>query len=117
MLHFIDEPIEVKFLEPPLYSKSPPCPDAFLWNGIWFEVRREISSWADFARHGRMGRNMQPAHAVRASKRGSWGVGRFFFRVETTENREFDIYFDRAPKDADDRMGSWFLLGERNISD
>jgi len=25
----------------------------------------------------------------------------------------FDLYYDRAPKDADNRMGGWFLKGER----
>jgi len=56
---------------------------------------------------------MQPAHAQTASLRGSWGVGRFHFRVETECGRIFDLYYDRAPRDAFDREGAWFLLGER----
>lgn len=113
MLQFIDQPIEVRFDTPPLYAKSPPCPQAFFWLEKWFVINREVSAWSDFERHGRMGRNMQPAHAARASKAGSWGVGRYYYRVETDEGRVFDLYFDRAPRDVDDRKGNWFLLGER----
>jgi hypothetical protein len=55
---------------------------------------------------------MQPQHAAVASKRGSWGVGTFYFRISTTQKRFFDIFYDRAPKDADDRKGSWYLYRE-----
>jgi len=116
MLQFIDQVIEVRFDEPPLFTKIPPCPQAFLWEERWYSIIREVSAWTDFKRHGRMGRNMQPAHAARAATTGSWGVGRFYFRVETDEGRVFDIYFDRAPNDVDDHDGKWFLLGERIAS-
>jgi hypothetical protein len=59
-----------------------------------------------------MARNMQPQHAEAASQHGSWGVGRFFFTVETTSGRYFRIYYDRAPKDAFDREGQWILMAE-----
>lgn len=77
------------------------------------QIVKEVSAWTDFERRGRMKRNMQPAHAVRASGHGSWGVGRFYFRVKTADNRVFDIYYDRAPRDADDQLGQWILLAER----
>ncbi len=59
-----------------------------------------------------MAQNMQPQHARRAEKLGSWGVGRFYFEIQTIQNRFFRIYYDRAPEDASDRHGHWFLLAE-----
>ena len=57
-----------------------------------------------------MARNMRPAHAAVAAERGSLGVGRFYFRVDT--GQVFDLYYDRAIKDVDDRLGHWFLYRE-----
>jgi hypothetical protein len=59
-----------------------------------------------------MADNMQPAHAAHAQLRGSWGVGRYAFTVRTAGGRVFEIYYDRAPRDADDRTGNWFLRTE-----
>jgi len=56
-----------------------------------------------------MTHNMRPANMAKALRRGSWGVGRFYFRVVVENDQIFDIYYDRAPKDALDRGGSWFL--------
>lgn len=110
---FIDQVISVFYHQPPLLEKKPACPDAFTWQDLTFQVVRMLAEWTDFQRRGRMARNMQPTHAATASSRGSWGVGRYFFRVETDSGRIFDIYYDRAPKDSSDRKGSWFVLGER----
>ncbi len=55
---------------------------------------------------------MRPTHAASAEKKGSWGVGLDFFLVETDENRLFLIYFDRSPKNLDNRKGSWFVERE-----
>jgi hypothetical protein len=55
---------------------------------------------------------MRPAHAAAASARGSWGVGRFFFRVQTNVGRVFDLYYDRAPKGTNQRKGQWVLYRE-----
>ena len=110
---FIGENVEVFFITEPAYKKTPPCPDGFIWRGESFKVVRLIEAWSSFERKGRMARNMQPQHASRATKKGSWGVGRFSFQVETTGCRVFDLYYDRAPKDADDRQGKWVLFCER----
>ncbi len=112
-IHFIDEPIEVIFDQPPLLEKKPPCPDGFVWNGQTFRVASMQSEWFDNERRGRMAKNMRPEHASRASVRGSWGVGRLFFRVQVEGGRVFDLYYDKAPLDADRRKGNWFLLLER----
>jgi hypothetical protein len=59
-----------------------------------------------------MARNMTPEHAATAERRGSWGVGRFYFRVKTEAGNIFDLYYDRSPKNVDDRKGGWYLFRE-----
>jgi hypothetical protein len=65
---------------------------------------------------------MRPAHAAVASSRGSLNVGRFYFRVRVVlsssstagqpESQVFDIYYDRAMKNIDNRKGQWFIYRE-----
>jgi hypothetical protein len=109
---FVGEPIEVTFDQSPLVAKKPGCPDGFHWREQFFRVRQMLGEWQDYRRRGRMARNMSPPHAATAARRGSWGVGRFYFRVLTDADRVFDLYYDRAPKDAADRAGCWFLFRE-----
>ena len=112
---FIDEPIQVEFNAPPTREKTPPCPQRFSWRGQEYSIVKVIEEWVDYSRRGRMARNMAPAHLSSAARSGSWGVGRFYFRVQVDSGQIFEIYYDRAPKDADNRMGGWFLKGERII--
>lgn len=111
-MHFIGEEIEVSFAKPQKLEKSPECPAAFNWRGETYPIIRLLSEKQDFSRRGRMARNMSPSHASRASQHGSWGVGRFFFRVEVEGGRCFELYYDRAPEDSDNRKGNWFLRSE-----
>ena len=111
-VRLIAAPIEVEFDEPPLLQKKPGCPDAFLWDGERYQIVEKIAEWHDYRRRGRMARNMSPAHAAVATRRGSWGVGRDYYRIRTDSDRIFDIYYDRAPQDAGNRTGSWFLFRE-----
>jgi hypothetical protein len=111
--HFYVEPITVEFDNPPVQEKSPHCPDRFTWRDETFIISSVLEEWIDYSRRGRMARNMMPAHLASANRKGSWGVGRFYFRVNTTSGRIFEIYYDRAPGDIDGRKGHWFLLGER----
>jgi hypothetical protein len=113
-IHFFDELIEVSFDSPPTLAKSPHCPDAFLWRGESFRVVELLEEWRDFRRRGRMSQNMRPSHSDRAAQRGSWGVGRFHFRVRVTDGRIYELYYDRAPVDTDDRKGKWFVYCEWN---
>ena len=110
--NFIDEEIEVGFNIPPVYSKEPTCPDSFIWRKKQFQIVTFTHTWFAFERHGRMTQNMKPEHDARARKKGSWGVGRFYFLVITREGRQFEIYYDRAPSNAAHRIGHWFLLAE-----
>ena len=109
---FIAEPIMVEFDTPPQREKKPHCPNRFVWEENTYHIRTMISEWQDYKRRGRMARNMQPQHITRARQTGSWGVGRFYFKVKTSEGRIFDIYYDRAPKSSDQRKGAWFLYRE-----
>jgi hypothetical protein len=133
-LHFYDQPIEPIFDTPPAREKTPDCPNGFTWEDKTYRVLEMLSSWSDFARRGKMARNMRPAHAAVAAGRGSLNVGRFYFRVRVvlsrspamssssiasplgtagqTESQVFDIYYDRAMKNVDDRKGQWFIYRE-----
>ena len=111
-IHFYDESIEVHFDVSPAREKTPPCPRSFTWRATDHPIVELLAEWADFTRRGRMARNMRPTHAATASGRGSLGVGRFYFRVKVGDGRIFDIYYDRAPQDADRRKGQWFIYRE-----
>ena len=111
-LHFLDQPIDVIFDTPPALEKAPDCPNGFIWDGKTYRVIEMLSAWTDFKRRGRMARNMQPAHAAVASNRGSLNVGMYYFRVRVDSNQIFDIYYDRAMKNVDERKGQWFVYRE-----
>jgi len=111
-LHFLDQSIEPIFDTPPVREKSPECPNGFIWENKTFRVIEMLSSWTDFTRRGKMARNMRPAHATVASTRGSLNVGRFYFRVKVDTGQIFDIYYDRAMKNVDERKGQWLVYRE-----
>ena len=111
-LHFLDQPIEPVFDTSPALEKSPDCPNGFVWEDKTYRVVEMLSSWNDFKRRGRMAQNMRPAHEAVASGRGSLNVGRFYFRVKVDTDQIFDIYYDRAMKNVDDRKGQWFIYRE-----
>lgn len=111
-IHFFNEPIEAVFDVPPARQKTPECPNGFIWDGKSLRVVEMLSAWTDFTRRGKMARNMRPAHAITAASRGSLNVGRFYFRVRVDTDQVFDIYYDRAMKNVDDRKGQWFIYRE-----
>jgi hypothetical protein len=111
-IRFIAEPIEVEFDAPPTLEKKPGVPDRFLWREEEYQVVELLGEWHDYRRRGRAARNMQPQHAQRAARTGSWGVGQDYYRVRTAVGRIFDLYYDRAPRDASQRKGSWHLYRE-----
>lgn len=109
---YIGREIEVGFDTPPALEKKPPCPDVVHLDGEALRVVETLDEWSDYGRKDRYARNMRPEHLATAASRGSWGVGRMFFRVRVEDGRLFELYYDRAPKDATDRKGSWFLRCE-----
>jgi hypothetical protein len=115
-LHFIGAPIQVEFDQPPTLEKKPGCPDRFIWREETYQITELLSEWHDYGRRGRMATNMRPTHTATASRRGSWGVGRDYYRVRTETGQIFDLYYDRAPKGLDDRKGTWFLYREMSVS-
>jgi len=112
---FISESISVKFREAPAFLKTPSCPNSFIWREKRFVISKCLSEWKDFSRHGQMAQNMQPQHAQIASKRGSWGVGKFFFDIQTEEGHYYRIYYDRSPRNVFNRTGVWILLAELEL--
>jgi hypothetical protein len=118
-IRFIGENIEVQFDAPPKFEKAPPCPNTFTWQGVPYRVVALLEEWHAYERKGRLARNMRPEHARRAAVKGSWGVGRYYFRVRAinpatadTEGQCFELYYDRAALDADHRKGFWVLTSE-----
>jgi hypothetical protein len=111
-MRFISEAVDVEFDEEPALTKKPGCPDRFIWRGETHHVSEMLKEWHDFGRRGRMAHNMRAAHLTAAERRGSWGVGRDYYRVRTGDGRIFDLYYDRAPKTAGHRRGAWFLYRE-----
>ncbi len=111
-IRFIDEPVSVSYKQEPLLEKKPGCPDEFIWHGEVYKVMEMLQEWHDYSRRGRAARNMQPQHAEIAMVKGSWGVGRDYYRVQTDRGKMFTLYYDRAPKDALTKSSGWFLLEE-----
>ena len=109
-MQFIDEKIDVHYDNEQIRTKTPECPDTILWRGNSYRVTALISQSQNFTRKGRYKRNMKSTHLNRADKKGSWGVGRFSFRVKVESGQIFDIYYDRAPENVSDRKGHWILL-------
>ena len=108
-VHFIGQPVQVEYDEPPVLEKKPGCPDRFIYLGQVYTVQAILSEWHDYHRRGRMSRNMRPEHAAVAERRGSWGVGQDYYCVRTQNDQIFDLYYDRAPGSVDQRKGGWFL--------
>jgi hypothetical protein len=111
-IHFIGERIEAQFDTAPTFSKTPGCPSGFIWQDETYRITELLSEWRDYGRRGRMSSNMRPDHLTMAETRGSWGVGRIYFRVRTASGQIFDLYYDRAPGSGGDRKGTWFLYRE-----
>ena len=109
---YIGREIEVGFDVPPALEKKPGCPDILHVGSETLRVVEVLQEWSDFGRRDRSARNMRPERLKVAANRGSWGVGRLFFRVRVEDDRLLELYYDRAPKNAMDRKGSWFLRCE-----
>ncbi len=109
---FIGQEITVGYEKDRVVQKSPTCPDYFVWDHNTFVIKNVEQEWKDFSRKGNAQRNMRPAHLRRVVMKGSWGVGRFFFRVQTECSRNFEMYYDRAPHNRKNGQGVWILFCE-----
>ena len=108
-VRFIGEEVQVEFDTVPTFSKKPHCPNRLVWDGETHIIDQLLTEWRNYDRRGRSAVNMRPANLAKASKKGSWGVGRYYFRVRLENGRIFDLYYDRAPKGLRQRTGSWVL--------
>jgi hypothetical protein len=109
---FIGEKINVEFDQPSFILKKPRYPDKFSWRGEAYIIAELLNEWHDFSRKGKYSGNMKEVHLVSASAKGSLGVGRFYFRVRTTNSHIFDLYFDRSIKNVFETLGFWVLFQE-----
>jgi len=110
---FIGVPIEVTHDRPPALEKKPGPPDGFTWEERAYRIVEVLSEWHDYHQRGKMKafyvKERGSFRAKAAERRGSWGVGRDYYRVRTDTGEVFDLYYDRAPRRADHRKGGWFL--------
>ena len=109
---FILYPITVAWDDPPLLKKKPRCPDRFTWLEREFTIVELLGEWRDYGRRGRMASNMRPGNSRRARRRGSRGVGRFYYRVRVRGGRVFELYFDRAAAGKNPAEEGWFISRE-----
>ncbi len=111
MADFYSEEIEVHFDREPLIEKKPGLPSRFTWRGQEYIIVELVKEWHDYRLRGNPKCRYEKergSYWVRSSqKRGSWGVGRDYYRVRTQTGGVFDIYYDRAPIKG--RKGGWVL--------
>ena len=73
-----------------------------------------LREWHDYRQRGKTKafytKEKGSYRAKATERRGSWGVGRDYYRVRTDTEEVLDIYYDRAPKGAGGRKGAWFLF-------
>lgn len=111
---FIGAPIEATYDQAPPLEKRPGPPDGFAWEGRTYRVTALLREWHDYRLRGKgeafyvKERGSYRAKAVQ--RRGTWGVGRDYYRVRTDTGEVFDIYYDRAPQGPGRGKGAWFLL-------
>ncbi len=112
---FIGSPIEPVYDEPPVLKKRPGAPSGFVWQGRRFRVARLIAEWHDYGPRGKLAsfyeKERGSYRALAAKRRGSWGVGRDYFRVEVEGGGVYELYYDRAPTKRG-REGGWYLFRE-----
>jgi hypothetical protein len=111
-IHFINEEVNVLYEHEPIYKRTPTPPDGFVWKNERFNIKEILLEWKDFDRRGKNAHNMRPTNLLKAAKRGSRAVGRFYFRIMTDNDRIFQIYFDRSNWDSETQTGSWILHSE-----
>ena len=111
---FIGVPIQVAYDRPPALEKRPGPPDGFTWEGRDYRVAAVLREWHDYRQRGKTRafyvKERGSYRAKAAERRGSWGVGRDYYRLRTEAGEVFDIYYDRSPRGEGGRKGSWFLF-------
>jgi hypothetical protein len=113
-VRFIGAEIEVIHDRAPRFEKKPGVPDGFVWQGRTYRVATLLKEWHDYRQRGKTKtfytKERGSFRARAAEQRGSWGVGRDYYRVRTETGELFELYYDRAPKGAGRGKGSWILF-------
>lgn len=111
-MEFYADEIEVRFAQEPVLEKRPGPPSAFTWRGREYVVVELLKEWHDYRKRGKtktLYEKERGSYWVKSGqRRGSWGVGRDYYRVRTASGEIFDVYYDRAPKGRD-KIGQWIL--------
>ncbi len=113
MSEIYSEPIEALFDHPPAIEKRPRCPNSIIWDGRTYRIIAMRLEWHDYLPRGKtLARQLREhgSYWVTAAeqRRGSWGVGRDYYRVQTESGETFDIYYDRKPTGPEVK-GGWYL--------
>jgi hypothetical protein len=110
---FIGATIQVIHDRSPTLEKKPGPPDGFIWEERTYRVVEVLNEWHDYRQRGKTAtfyiKERGSFRAKAAERRGSWGVGRDYFRVRTDAGKVFDLYYDRAPQGTKRRKGCWVL--------
>jgi hypothetical protein len=116
-MEFYSEPITVKFSVEPLQEKKPGLPVAFTWRGKPYTIMALLKEWHGYRRRGTMkdfyDQKRGNAPEIVSGRKGSWGVGRDYYRVVVDSGEVFDIYYDRKPK-GQKKKGEWTLYRKRD---
>ena len=87
---FISEEIEALFDQEPVLEKRTSVPDGFIWRGHTYRVVSLLREWHDYTPRGKSKAMYEKEHGaywVKAShRRGTWGVGRDYYRVLTASD-------------------------------
>jgi hypothetical protein len=114
LARFIGASIQVIHDRPPALEKRPGPPDGFAWEGRTYRVAAVLREWHDYRLRGKSRafytKERGSFRAKAAGRRGTWGVGRDYYRVRTDTGETFDIYYDRSPRGPGGPKGSWYLL-------
>jgi len=110
---FIGRVIQVTHDQPPSLEKKPGPPDGFTWEEKTYRVVAVLKEWHDYRQRGKTAafytKERGSFRAKAAERRGSWGVGRDYYRVRTDTREVFELYYDRTPKGSKHQKGSWVL--------
>ncbi len=111
---FIGAAIQVIYDQPPVLEKRPGAPDGFVWEGKTVRVLAVLKEWHDYGLRGKSlnfyVKEQGSYRAKAAGRKGTWGVGRDYYRVRADTGEVFDLYYDRAPGGPGGRKGNWVLF-------
>lgn len=111
-MEFYSLPVEVEFDDEPLLEKKSGVPDRFSFRGRAYTIVSVEGEWHTYEAKGKTekfyGKKRGNMPEMKLRERGSWGVGKDYYRVKTDTGEVFVIYYDRQPTKK--KKGEWILL-------